>query len=92
MAHFRRETRAQRERDRDAPREARVTAAADALVSSGLRDAGYIYVNLDDCWQALMRNPVTGELLADPLRFPSGIKARQWPAVGAGRAVQPPPH
>lgn len=55
--------------------EARVTAAADALVSSGLRDAGYIYVNLDDCWQALMRNPVTGELLADPLRFPSGIKA-----------------
>lgn len=22
----------------------------DAMVSTGLRDAGYIYVNVDDCW------------------------------------------
>jgi alpha-galactosidase len=28
-----------------------VRAAADALVSSGLRDAGYIYVNIDDTWE-----------------------------------------
>ena len=32
--------------------DADVRAAADALVSSGLRDAGYIYVNIDDTWEA----------------------------------------
>jgi alpha-galactosidase len=31
--------------------QADVRAAADALVSSGMRDAGYVYVNIDDCWQ-----------------------------------------
>ena len=31
--------------------DADVRAAADALVSSGMRDAGYIYVNIDDTWQ-----------------------------------------
>jgi alpha-galactosidase len=28
-----------------------VRAAADALVSSGMRDAGYVYVNIDDTWE-----------------------------------------
>jgi alpha-galactosidase len=32
--------------------DADVRAAADALVSSGMRDAGYIYVNIDDTWEA----------------------------------------
>ena len=31
--------------------DADVRAAADALVSSGLRDAGYVYVNIDDSWE-----------------------------------------
>src|SRR5215467_13133464 len=31
--------------------DADVRAAADALVSSGMRDAGYVYVNIDDGWQ-----------------------------------------
>lgn len=31
--------------------DADVRAAADAMVSSGMRDAGYIYVNIDDTWQ-----------------------------------------
>jgi len=31
--------------------EADVRAAADAIVSSGVRSAGYIYANIDDCWQ-----------------------------------------
>ena len=31
--------------------DATVRAMADALVSTGLRDAGYIYVNIDDGWQ-----------------------------------------
>lgn len=36
--------------------DADVRAAADALVSSGMRDAGYIYVNLDDTWEG-QRDP-----------------------------------
>jgi alpha-galactosidase len=28
-----------------------VRAAADAIASNGMRDAGYVYVNIDDCWQ-----------------------------------------
>jgi alpha-galactosidase len=28
-----------------------VRAAADAMISSGMKDAGYIYVNIDDTWQ-----------------------------------------
>ncbi len=31
--------------------DADVRSAADQLVSTGMRDAGYIYVNLDDTWQ-----------------------------------------
>jgi alpha-galactosidase len=29
-----------------------IRAAADAMVSSGMRDAGYLYVNIDDTWEA----------------------------------------
>src|SRR5216110_405836 len=28
-----------------------VRAAADAIASNGMKDAGYVYVNIDDCWQ-----------------------------------------
>ena len=31
--------------------DADVRAAADAMVPSGMKDAGYIYVNIDDTWQ-----------------------------------------
>jgi alpha-galactosidase len=31
--------------------EADVRSAADAIVSTGMKSAGYIYVNIDDCWQ-----------------------------------------
>ena len=51
-----------------------VRAQADALVSSGLRDAGYKYVIVDDCWAAPQRD-ASGRLQADPLRFPSGMAA-----------------
>jgi alpha-galactosidase len=46
---------------------------ADAMVSTGLRDAGYQYLNLDDCWQ-VKRNKM-GEIIEDKDRFPSGIKS-----------------
>jgi alpha-galactosidase len=32
--------------------DAGVRAAADAIVASGMKDAGYVYVNIDDTWQA----------------------------------------
>src|SRR4051812_38800054 len=54
--------------------ETTVRAAADALVRTGLRDAGYDYVNVDDCWMAGSRGS-GGELRADPKRFPGGIAA-----------------
>ena len=46
---------------------------ADAMDKSGLRDAGYIYVNLDDCWQSSMRDE-NGRLQGDLSTFPHGIK------------------
>jgi alpha-galactosidase len=51
-----------------------VRETADAMVSSGMRDAGYRYVNLDDCWMANTRDP-NGHLRPDPARFPGGMKA-----------------
>ncbi len=46
---------------------------ADAMVSSGMQAAGYQYVNIDDCWQ--VSRDASGTIVADPTRFPSGIKA-----------------
>jgi alpha-galactosidase len=46
---------------------------ADAMVSSGMKSAGYQYVNIDDCWQ--VSRDSQGTIVADPKRFPSGIKA-----------------
>eukprot|EP00128_Syssomonas_multiformis_P004472 Colp12_sorted_trinity150504_noHs@20891 len=50
-----------------------IKRTADAIVTSGLRDAGYVYVNLDDCWQT--SRDENNIIQADPERFPSGIKA-----------------
>ena len=47
---------------------------ADAIVSSGLRDLGYQYVVVDDCWFNPNRDSA-GNLQGDPSRFPSGMKA-----------------
>ena len=47
--------------------------AADALVSSGMQDAGYQYIIIDDCWQ-ISRDSL-GFIVADPKTFPSGMKA-----------------
>lgn len=46
---------------------------ADAMVTSGMRDAGYKYVNIDDCWHGYRDS--LGFIHPDPKRFPSGIKA-----------------
>ena len=48
--------------------------AADRLVESGLAAYGYNYVVMDDCWSLRTRDS-HGKLVADPEKFPSGIKA-----------------
>jgi alpha-galactosidase len=51
-----------------------VEDTVDAMVSSGMRDAGYRFVNLDAGWAAPTRD-ADGHLRADPARFPHGIAA-----------------
>lgn len=50
-----------------------IKQAADAMVASGMRDAGYTYIVIDDCWQG--ERDKQGFIHADASRFPSGIKA-----------------
>ncbi len=50
-----------------------VKAAADAMVASGMKDAGYEYIVIDDCWQ--VSRDAQGNIVPDPKTFPSGIKA-----------------
>ena len=47
---------------------------AVAMKESGLGEAGYKYVNIDDCWQNSSRDE-NGKLQTDFITFPSGIKA-----------------
>ncbi|KAI0969668.1 glycoside hydrolase family 27 protein [Xylaria arbuscula] len=48
--------------------------AANAMVEFGFKDAGYEYVNIDDCWSVKDgRDNVTQQLVPDPSRFPNGI-------------------
>ena len=46
---------------------------ADAMVASGMKDAGYTYINIDDCWHG--DRDSLGFIHPDAKRFPSGMKA-----------------
>jgi len=46
---------------------------ADGMVSSGMKDAGYEYVVIDDCWQ--ISRDADGNIVPDAKNFPSGMKA-----------------
>jgi alpha-galactosidase len=46
---------------------------ADAMASNGMMEAGYQYINIDDCWQG--KRDAKGNIQSDPQTFPSGIKA-----------------
>jgi alpha-galactosidase len=50
-----------------------VRGMADAVVKSGMKDAGYQYVVIDDCWQ--VARDANGNIIVDPQRFPKGMKA-----------------
>jgi alpha-galactosidase len=50
-------------------------ATADAMVETGMRDAGYQYVVMDDYWSDEFGRDRDGNLDADPHKFPSGMEA-----------------
>ncbi len=50
-----------------------VRETADAMAANGMKDAGYEYVVIDDCWQT--GRDGQGNIVADAEKFPSGIKA-----------------
>src|SRR6266849_10064070 len=45
---------------------------ADAVVSTGMKDVGYQFVNIDDCWQ--VSRATDGTIVVDAERFPNGMK------------------
>ncbi|KWX70531.1 glycoside hydrolase family 27 protein [Paenibacillus jilunlii] len=51
-----------------------IREAADTLVAEGYKDAGYEYIVIDDCWSLKDRDE-EGKLVADPTKFPGGMKA-----------------
>lgn len=52
--------------------ESMIMEMADAMVKTGMKDAGYQYIVIDDCWQ--VDRDSAGNILPDPERFPSGMK------------------
>ncbi len=50
-----------------------IKAAADAMVESGMKDVGYQYIVIDDCWHG--ERDSLGFIHPDADRFPSGMKA-----------------
>ena len=50
-----------------------VLEMADVMAEKGYRDAGYKYVVIDDCW-SLRERDENGNLVADPEKFPHGMK------------------
>jgi alpha-galactosidase len=62
--------------------EALIKETAAAMVSTGMKDAGYRYVVIDDCWQ--VRRDEKGRIVPDPARFPSGMKALADDVHGKG--------
>ena len=50
-----------------------IKGIADAMVETGLRDVGYVYINIDDCWHG--QRDADGFIQVDATKFPSGMKA-----------------
>jgi alpha-galactosidase len=59
-----------------------IKETAAAMVSTGMKDAGYRYVVIDDCWQ--VQRDEKGRIVPDPARFPSGMKALADDVHGKG--------
>ncbi len=50
-----------------------IKETADAMVSTGLKEAGYTYIVIDDCW--LIGRDAEGNMIPDSERFPNGMKS-----------------
>jgi alpha-galactosidase len=50
-----------------------IRGVADQMISSGMKDAGYQYVVIDDCWQ--VGRDAQGNIQIDTANFPTGMKA-----------------
>jgi alpha-galactosidase len=48
-------------------------SVANTISRNGMKEAGYQYVVIDDCWQ--VERDAEGNIVADAKRFPSGMKA-----------------
>lgn len=51
-----------------------ILQTADKMVELGLRDAGYEYLVIDDCWSEHVRDKITGKIVPDHIKFPHGMK------------------
>lgn len=51
-----------------------IMETADAMAATGLLEKGYEYLVIDDCW-SLKERDKEGRLVADPAKFPQGMKA-----------------
>ncbi|CAG8109022.1 unnamed protein product [Penicillium olsonii] len=63
----------------------KIMVAANHMVNLGLKDVGYEYVNIDDCWSVkYARNASNNRIIPDPGKFPNGIVgvAEQVHALG----------
>lgn len=58
----------------DVCNENEVMSVAEAMISNGMYELGYRYINMDDCWASMTR-AANGSIQWDAMRFPSGIPA-----------------
>jgi len=52
-----------------------IRESADVFIEKSLKDAGYQYVVIDDCWSKRLRDPETDRIVPEPTKFPNGMKA-----------------
>ena len=51
-----------------------IRESADAFIDNGLKDAGYEYLVIDDCWSEYNSDPVTDRIVPHHEKFPNGMK------------------
>ncbi|GAB1218496.1 hypothetical protein ATERTT37_007752 [Aspergillus terreus] len=66
----------------------KILTAAEQVVNLGLKDLGYEYINIDDCWSIKdHRDPNTQRIIPDPTKFPNGISGLASQIHGMGLKV-----
>ena len=67
--------------------ETSIRETAQAIVSSGLKDCGYEYIVIDDCWSHKQGRDRNGSLVPDPEKFPGGMPALAEFVHGLGMKI-----